>query len=122
MNTVIYTHDFEPITIIDVPVWLLDEIERQGTCRVTVAGLVGNTQAGKLTPEESQQVPLDKIITLELCKVRWRDGTLKPILLADNEELVLILKPEWLAGQRQEINYYKQTIKQLHQALRNGEQ
>ena len=122
MNTVLYTHDFEPITVINMPMWLLDEIERQGGCRVTVSGYTKENVCGKLTPEESKQVPPDKIITIQLCKVRWSDGTLKPILIVDNEELALLLKPEWLAGQRQEINYYKQTIKQLHQALRNGEQ
>ena len=36
MNVVLYTNDFEPITILDLPLWLLDRLEEQGAVRVAV--------------------------------------------------------------------------------------
>jgi len=125
MNTVLYTQDFEPITVIDIPMWLLDEVERQGGARVTIAGASGSTSTGRLSVQESQLVPEDKIITIQLAKIRWWDGTLKPILIADNEQLVLQLKPEWLTGQRAHINFVDHTLQHLkqllHRALRHGD-
>ena len=36
MNIVLYTQDFEPITVIDLPMWLLDKIDSEGYVKVAV--------------------------------------------------------------------------------------
>jgi len=36
MNIVLYTQDFEPITVIDLPMWLLDKVDSEGYVKVAV--------------------------------------------------------------------------------------
>ncbi len=113
MNVVIYTEDFEPITVIDLPVWLLEQMEQQGSVRVAVLEpprLVSNTEsmAGYEQP---------KIVTIYCEKLRWKDGTTKPIFITYDEELALTLRPEWLPGQQGAINNYKQHIRNLTNSL-----
>ena len=36
MNVVLYTTDLEPITILDLPLWLMEQLEKQGAIRVAV--------------------------------------------------------------------------------------
>jgi hypothetical protein len=113
MQVVLYTTDFEPITILDLPQWLLDQMERNGGARIAVS----------LPPEmvEEKGVDLAKYVpetVLIFCeKLRWRDDTLKTILVTPNEELALSLRPYWLPGQRQAVNHYKDVIRQLHEQL-----
>lgn len=115
MKTVLYTTDFEPITILDLPIWLLERMEREGGARVAVTP--------RLTPEllQNDEAAEPKLETVDiLCeKLRWRDGSLKPILVTPSEELVLALTPDWLPGQQQAINYYKRTILGLIEQLQN---
>jgi hypothetical protein len=113
MQVVLYTTDFEPITILDLPVWLLDQIEKNGGARIAVS----------LPPEmaSTENIDLDKykpdIVTIFCEKLRWRDNTLKTILVTPHEELALTLRPTWLPGQRQAVNHYKDIIRQLHEQL-----
>jgi hypothetical protein len=114
MRTVLYTTDFEPITVLDLPVWLLERMEQEGGARVAVMP--------RLTPEvlrEDEPAAEPKLETVDiLCeKLRWRDGTLKTILVTPSEELALSLRPEWLPGQQQAINFYKRTIVGLVEQL-----
>jgi hypothetical protein len=111
MRTVLYTTDFEPITVLDLPVWLLERMEQEGGARVAVMP--------KLTPELLQSdEPISEPKLETLCeKLRWRDGTLKTILVTPSEELALSLRPEWLPGQQQAINWYKRTITGLIEQL-----
>lgn len=112
MNVVIYTEDFEPITVIDLPVWLLEQMEKQGAVRVAVM------RPPQLAPAE---LPGDfeapPIVTIYCEKLRWKDGTTKPILITYDEELAMSLRPEWLPGQRGAINSYKQVIRGLTDQL-----
>lgn len=113
MQVVLYTTDFEPITILDLPTWLLDQMERNGGARIAVS----------LPPEllDDEEVDLEKYkleTVLILCeKLRWRDDTTKTILVTPHEELALSLRPYWLPGQRQAVNHYKTVIRQLHEQL-----
>ncbi len=114
MRVVLYTPDFEPITVLDLPLWLLERMEQQGGARVAVMP--------RLTPEllqSDEPISEPKLETVDiLCeKLRWRDGTLKPILVTPSEELALSLRPEWLPGQQQAINFYKRTIYGLIEQL-----
>jgi len=36
MNVILYTQDFEPITVVDLPHWLLEAVEREGAVKVAV--------------------------------------------------------------------------------------
>ena len=36
MNTVLYTQDLEPITVVELPLWLLETAEREGAVKVSV--------------------------------------------------------------------------------------
>ena len=111
MQVVLYTIDFEPITILDLPVWLLDQMEKNGGARIAIS----------LPAELLEDSDLDKFkleTVLIFCeKLRWRDDTLKTILVTPHEELALSLRPYWLPGQRQAVNHYKDVIRQLHEQL-----
>ena len=111
MQVVLYTIDFEPITILDLPVWLLDQMEKNGGARIAIS----------LPAELLEDSDLDKFkleTVLIFCeKLRWRDDTLKTILVTPHEELALGLRPYWLPGQRQALNHYKDVIRQLHEQL-----
>jgi hypothetical protein len=112
MNVVIYTRDFEPITVIDLPVWLLEQMEQQGSVRVAVLQPVRTT-----TGNDSLDFQMPPIVTIYCEKLRWKDGTTKPILITYDEELALTLRPEWLPGQQGAVNNYKQHIRNLTNSL-----
>jgi hypothetical protein len=115
MNVVIYTEDFEPITVIDLPVWLLEQLEKQGAVRVAVMKPVGVEVTNNKIPVGS--VEGDHIVTIYCERLRWRDGTIKSILITRDEELALALKPEWLPGQKQAVHSYKAVIRALSDQL-----
>lgn len=112
MNVVIYTGDFEPITVLDLPVWLLDVLEQVGVARVAVAEPPRVT-----TAEGPVTVYHPKVVNIYCERLRWKDGTTKPILITPDEELALLLRPEWLPGQRQAINHYKETVRGFQDLL-----
>ena len=104
MNVVIYTKDFEPITVIDLPLSLLDDMERKGGIKLAIPALNDN---GSIVT-----------CTLLLRNLRWMDGTTKPIIITLDEEIALALKPNWLPGQRAAVNYYEECIQALIKRLR----
>jgi hypothetical protein len=111
MNIVLYTKDFEPITVLDLPMWLLETLEKRGSIRIAVL---------EPTISENSDIvekPEVSIVTVYLEKLPWVDGTKKSILVTDNEELALSLNPDWLPGQRYIIQSYETAIQQLKEAL-----
>jgi hypothetical protein len=88
-------------------------MEKNGGARIAVS----------LPPEllHSEDIDTSKFkleTVLIFCeKLRWRDDTLKIILVTPNEELALSLRPYWLPGQRQAINHYKDVIRYLQEQL-----
>ncbi len=112
MNVVIYTGDFEPITVLDLPVWLLDVLEKVGVARVAVAEPPKVMEAGAAIYDN-----IPKTVTIHCERLRWRDGTTKPILITEDEELALLLKPEWGPGQRQAINHYNEAVRNFQEML-----
>jgi hypothetical protein len=112
MNVVLYTQDFEPITVLDLPLWLMEQMERQGSARVAVMRPVWpydySADGGFSSPD---------IVTIYCERLRWKDGTVKPVLVTNDEALAMLLRPEWLPGQRQAINGYKQAIRTLTEGL-----
>lgn len=113
MNVVLYTNDFEPITVIDLPVWLLEQLERQGAVRVAVLRPMQFTHGS--VPVGSVEGP--EVVTIYCEKLRWKDGTVKPILVTDDDTLALTLRPEWLPGQLQRVQSYQQAIRELTDSL-----
>lgn len=98
MNTIIYSQDFEPITAIDLPVEVLDSAEQKGGILLALKGNEARPPA---------------LIRVDCVKIPWVDGTQKPVMIAHQEELALLLKPDWLVGQRIVIRAYEQTLKIL---------
>ena len=107
MNIVLYTPDFEPITVVDMPMWLLEAIERDGAVKVAVKR--------PLTQDFIERVAVGSVegpenVVIRLAKLRWMDGTIKPIYVTDSEVLALTLKPEWLPGQRLQVQNFESAI------------
>lgn len=114
MNVVLYTNDFEPITVLDLPTWLLEQLERQGAVRVAVMRPV---QFGDVKSVPIGSVEGPQVVTIYCERLRWKDGTVKPVLVTTDEELALTLKPEWLPGQRQRVQSYQHAIRTLTDSL-----
>jgi len=107
MNIILYTPDFEPITVVDMPMWLLEAIERDGAVKVAVKR--------PLTQDFIERVAVGSVegpenVVIRLAKLRWMDGTIKPIYITDSEVLALTLKPEWLPGQRLQVQNLESAI------------
>jgi hypothetical protein len=115
MNVVLYTNDFEPITVLDLPMWLLEQMEKVGYVRVAVQEPL--TSILEKSPEALSEICMPKVVTIRCEKLRWRDGSTKPILITPDEELALMLKPEWLPGQRQAVQSMQHTIRFLTEQL-----
>ena len=106
MNVVIYTTDFEPITVVDLPRTVLDKIEQTGGVNLALGS--GETDVANMPK-----------CALIMCKVKWFNGEEKPILVTRNEENALLLKPDWLPGQRGVYNMLYTEIKALTKRLIN---
>lgn len=113
MNIVLYTNDFEPITVVDLPMWLLETLETRGSVRVAVLE--------PTVPENPDTETAGvSIVTIYLEKLLWRDGSKKSVLVTDDEELAMVLNPDWLPGQRYIIQSYEADIQKLKDALINA--
>jgi len=115
MNTVLYTTDFEPITVVDLPMWMLEHIEKYGTCKVAVkrpvtADFIEKVAVGTVEGPEC--------VTIQQARLKWHDGSIKTILITKDEVLALSLKPEWLPGQRLQIQNMEVAIGFLGKALK----
>ena len=111
MNVVLYTENFEPITILDLPVWLLEQLEKQGAVRVAVLRPLQFKDYDSSIAVGS--VEGNQVVTIYCERLRWKDGTVKPVLVTYDEELALMLRPEWLPGQVATIQSYKKAIRHL---------
>jgi hypothetical protein len=85
---------------------LLERAEQDG--RIGLALKV--PQEGTLT--------LPKIIQVDCFKIKWIDGSYKSVLVTQDEEDALRLKPEWLVGQRAVVKAYQRTLKILTDKLK----
>lgn len=113
MNVVLYTIDLEPITILDLPLWLLEQLEKQGAIRVAVM------RPPKWVNEQTPvpDTPGLETVTIYCERLRWRNNEIKHILVTPDEELALTLKPEWLPGQRATVQSYQTAIRHLTEQL-----
>ncbi len=115
MNIILYTHDFEPITVVDLPHWLLEAVEREGAVKVAVKR--------PITPDFIEQVAVGSVegpetVTIQARRLQWSDGTVKPIYITNDEVLALTLKPEWLPGQRLQVQNLQAAAEWLGRQLK----
>ena len=66
--------------------------------------------------QRSLGVSDSELIKIECHKFTWIDGSEKVILVTKDEELALLLKPDWVVGQKAVVNAYQRTI-QIHTQL-----
>ena len=116
MNIILYTQDFEPITVVDLPHWLLEALERDGAIKVAVKR--------PITPDFVERVAVGSVegpetVTIQAKRLRWHDGSVKPIYVTNDEVLALTLKPEWLPGQVLQVQNFQSAIGWLGRELKH---
>lgn len=121
MNIVLYTQDFEPITVIDLPLWLLEKVDTDGYVKVAVPKRLDIKNIAESAASGSSLQELYDTITIIGTRLYWRDNTPRTIYTttAKDEELALVLKPNWLPGQRMQINNYQEAITFLATQLKH---
>lgn len=115
MNVILYSTDFEPITVVDLPMWMLEHVEKYGGCKVAIkrpvtADFIEKVAVGTVEGPEC--------VTIRQARLRWADGTIKTILVTEDDVLALTLKPEWLPGQRLQVQNMEAAINFLGKALK----
>ena len=110
MKVVLYTTEFEPITVLELPMKLIDLLEEHGGVRVPVS------QASVTTATPLEDIPPDTI-DLFCTKILWHDGSPKTVLVARDERTALSLTPTWLPGQTKSIQAYNSLVKNLIEKL-----
>lgn len=98
MRCVLYAHDMEPITVIDLPVWCIDHLKRFRCVRVAVEMEPQYTESDAGAPTQSYIKAVD-IVGERL--VRRNVETL--MLFTSDEENALLLKAAFLPGQYHEL-------------------
>jgi len=121
MNIVLYSHDFEPITVLNLPMWLLDKVETEGYVKVAVPKRLDIKNIAESAASGSPLQELYDTITIIGTRLYWRDGTPRTVYTttAKDEELALILKPDWLPGQRAVHKNYQEGITFLATQLKH---
>lgn len=112
MNIVLYTKDLEPITILDMPMWLQEAIERQGAGKVAVKGKSKTENNSALAQEE--QPPT---ITIELEYLCDERGMTHKFFVTKDEELALGVVPQYLPGQIQMHQHMVKVIEKQRELL-----
>lgn len=104
MYTIIYSIDFEPITVLDLPKNFLDTLEKTGK--------------GILKIKDA-----DKTCKLMCGTIIWPDGSTKPVVVTVDEESALFIQCSWLPGQRSTVGFMKKHLRavtdKLIKAMRN---
>ncbi len=98
MLTVLYTNDLEPITVLDVPQGAWDRLLRGQRLRIPVMGPISICKIGPVEPTKSS------FRCVELWTERFRrNGADHNFLFTNDDESALLLRSEFLAGQRREL-------------------
>jgi hypothetical protein len=117
MNVVLYTEDFEPITVIDLPVVYLEMLERGNYVRLAIM------EPAALAPTDSidamrMEALSYKTISIRAERMLWIDRSTKFVLITPNDELALLLRPSWLPGQQRLANDHRRTEQFVVQLMR----
>lgn len=111
MNVVIYTQDLEPVTVIDLPHWAMEQGEREGVVR-----LVSRQPLPMSLHKNDAAVIKVHTALIRFNKMRFfgRDGW---IVTTDSDAMAMGLEATWLPGQKHEIEEQRQEIKHLTEML-----
>ncbi|WAB91980.1 hypothetical protein OSS47_28345 [Pseudomonas citronellolis] len=96
MKAVLYTHDLEPITVIDLEPWAWEFLEQHGSVVLQVQ-----------TPPTIEQLRNPMLLTMQMVRItaekliRRNHRTL--MLFTADEEPALLLKSAFLAGQNRDV-------------------
>lgn len=113
MNIVLYTMDFEAITVIDLPMWAMDRLEKADLIRVPVMDLPQLAYAGPTDPVEPLRY---REVVIKAIPIVWF-GQRKFVLVTSDEEFAMLLKPDWLPGQRGEVQRIQRQVQDLSRFL-----
>ena len=99
MRVVLYTNDFEPITVIELPSFAEEYLRRYGAVRLAVILPLSMYTRDTDPPNKSG------CRTVRIHSERfWRNGAEHTILFTADEESALLLKSAFLPGQQSELN------------------
>jgi len=112
MNVVLYTREMEPITIIDLPLAVLEFGQKEGFVRVEAF------DPPQLVPmHESAPIEMTfNVVTLRFDRLRFYNRE-SWFVTVDDDVIALKLKPSWLPGQQAEVNQQRAIIRSLSNAL-----
>lgn len=100
MNVVIYSEDLEPITVLDLPMRILDKAAGEGQVQLRVKAR--STRYGE-----------DQTCILKYTELLTDDGCIISALTTADEAAAMLAKPGWLPGQRGQLNFYLSKIDRL---------
>jgi hypothetical protein len=112
MNIVLYTKDLEPITVLNMPMWLQEAIERQGAGRIAIKGKTKTEQDTQLALQEPSPT-----ITVEVQYLTNEEGYTHKFFVTKDEELALGVVPCWLPGQLQMHQHMVKVIQKQRELL-----
>lgn len=93
VRAVLYTHDFEPITVVELPKCAKEYLEREGQVTLSV-----------ITPPKPSFEPMDRPRSVRItADMLVRRGQRHLMLFTDDEEAALLLQAAFLPGQRRAI-------------------
>lgn len=102
MRAVLYTYDFEPITVIDVPEWAGEYLERYQCLSIPVI-----ERRLSVILADASEIPVHTV-RIE-CQKLCRRGITHWMLFTQDEESALLLRATFLPGQRSLVKEHEQS-------------
>lgn len=102
MRTVLYTHDMEPITVIELRPWQVEYLGREGVVTLAV-----------MPEDEYPEAADDQAAAVSLRTVRmtaewfYRNGERRMLLFTRQEETAMLLECQFLPGQRRKLKEHE---------------
>lgn len=99
MRCVIYSLDFEPITVIALDRWCLDHLQQHN--RVSLQAI---EEPPMQMPDPDEEITVSlRVVRLEAIWITRGDRRRFPVLFTSDEESALLLKSTFLAGQQRAL-------------------
>lgn len=120
MRCVLYTDDMIPITVVDIPQFLLERLHRREHVRLPIIETLSTAELAVNSLLDSVMRPRE--IPLSCVEV-WsepmiRNGKHHWVMFARNEELALKLKCAFLPGQQGAVNDLERAGREIVDALK----
>ncbi|MFZ6813555.1 hypothetical protein ACO0K3_03740 [Undibacterium sp. Rencai35W] len=97
MNAILFTMDFEPITVIDLPMWAHEFAWKHQHLALAVI------EPPKCFGDGREICHGPKYVRIRVEKLVWLDKSQKIVYVTDDEESALLLKSSFLAGQEKDV-------------------